>query len=375
MTVHLTATQQPVFLPQPRKLVAGLPVYSSAGGIASPTWRASSNESFLPPSPAVLAAMESAAIHCQRYPTLQGDPLVAALSERLGVLQENLVAGAGSLAVLQHLLTAFAGQGTEVIFAWRSYEAYPILVRLTGARDVQVPLTAGYGHDLSAMAGAVNDATAAVILCSPNNPTGTVIGDAELEDILAAIPAHVVVVLDQAYVEFTDDADASWRCSLALLAAHPNLVILRTFSKAYGLAGLRAGYMVGHPELAAHVRAVSPPFGLNAVAEAAAVAALADTEALAANIATVRAGRATLGTALSLRGLKLPESGGNFLWLPVGGKAAALEAACLAEGVSVRSFAEEGVRVSIGSRDAEAAVLRGVDAWLADETTWAEGPG
>ncbi|WP_425862167.1 histidinol-phosphate transaminase [Arthrobacter sp. TWP1-1] len=362
-TIHAAAERSA--LPRPRDLVASLPVYSKAGGQLPPTWRASSNESFLHPSRAVLDAIDTAAKHCQQYPTLQGDHLTAALSRGLGVAAEQIVAGAGSLAVLQQLLTAFAGPGTEVVFAWRSYEAYPILVRQTGARDVQVPLGPDHRHDLAAMAEAVTDTTAALILCSPNNPTGTVLGAEELAEILARIPAHVVVVLDQAYVEFTDDAEASSQHSLALLGAHPNLVILRTFSKAYGLAGLRAGYMVAHPDLAAHVRAVSPPFGLNAIAEAAAVAAFDDTEALAANVSTVQEGRATLHNALAARGLALPDSGGNFLWLPVGESASALEAACLAHSVSVRSFAGEGVRVTVGSRAAEAAVLRSVDSWLA----------
>ncbi|MGA7204606.1 MAG: histidinol-phosphate transaminase [Specibacter sp.] len=352
-------------VPEPRPLVASLPVYSKAGGTAPPRWKASSNESFLPPSPAVLAAIEEAAAHCQQYPTIQGDPLVAALSRGLGVAAGQIVAGAGSLAVLQQLLTAFTGPGTEVVFAWRSYEAYPILVRLAGALDVQVPLAPGHRHDLEAMAGAITDATAAVILCSPNNPTGTVLTGAELAGILDRIPPHVVVVLDQAYLEFTDEAGASSARSLALLAEHPNLVILRTFSKAYGLAGLRAGYLVAHPDVAAHVRAVSPPFGLNAVAEAAAVAALADDGALAGTVAAVVEGRTSLATELAQRGLDLPMSGANFLWLPVGRGSESLETACLAEGVSVRCFAGEGVRVTVGSRDAEAAALRAVDAWLA----------
>ncbi|AIY00828.1 histidinol-phosphate aminotransferase [Arthrobacter sp. PAMC 25486] len=353
-------------MPRPRQLVSTLPVYSKAGGTVPPRWRASSNESFLPPSPPVLAAIDAAARHCQQYPTLQGDPLVAALSRGLGVAEDQVVAGAGSLAVLQQLLTAFAGPGKNVVFAWRSYEAYPILVRLTGARDIQVPLTAAHTHDLPAMASAVTADTAAVILCSPNNPTGTVLAAAALEDILVRIPSHVLVVLDQAYLEFTDDAGASSQHSLALLAAHPNLVLLRTFSKAYGLAGLRAGYLVAGEDIAAAVRAVSPPFGLNKVAEAAAVAALADTKALDATVSTVREGRAALHAAFTACGLHLPDSGGNFLWLPVGDGAASLEAACLAESVSVRSFAGEGVRVTVGSRDAEAAVLRAVEAWLAD---------
>lgn len=363
MTTH-QATEALV-LPRPRDFVATLPVYSTAGGTVPPTWRASSNESFLPPSATVLAAIEEAGSRCQKYPTLEGEPLIQALSARLGVEAEQIVTGGGSLAVLQQLLTAFAGPGREVVFAWRSYEAYPILVRLTGASDVPVPLDSGRRHDLPAMARAVNSNTAAVILCSPNNPTGTVLGVAELEDFLARIPAHVLVVLDQAYIEFTDDAEASSQHSLTLLAAHPNLVLLRTFSKAYGLAGLRAGYMVAHPEIAASVRAVSPPFGLNAVAESAAVAAVADTAALDANIEAVREGRSNLHTELAGRGIDVPASGGNFLWLAVGQASSALEKACLAVGVSVRSFAGEGVRVTVGSRAAEDAVLRGVDAWLA----------
>ncbi len=356
--------------PLPREIVAGLPVYSKAGGSAPPTWRASSNESFLPPSAAVLAAIDAAARNVQKYPTLQGDPLTAALARQLGTAEGQIVAGAGSLAVLQQLLTAYAGPGRNVVFAWRSYEAYPILVRLTGARDIQVPLTATHEHDLEAMAAAVTDNTAAVILCSPNNPTGTVLGQAALESILKSIPPHVLVVLDQAYLEFMDDAGPSSRHSLALLAAHPNLVLLRTFSKAYGLAGLRAGYMVTATDIAEAVRAVSPPFGLNALAEAAAVAALDDTAALEAAVSTVRRGRSELHAELAARGLAVPDSGGNFLWLPVGDGAASLEAACLAEGVSVRCFAGEGVRVTVGSRDAEAAVLRAVDTWLACAQGW-----
>ncbi|MFB9165006.1 histidinol-phosphate transaminase [Arthrobacter psychrochitiniphilus] len=350
-------------LPVPRDVVASLPVYSKAGGALAPLWRASSNESFLTPSPAVLAAIGSAAQHCQQYPTIDGDPLIKALSQQLGIAQDLLVTGGGSLAVLQQLLTAFAGPGKDVVFAWRSYEAYPILVRLTGALDVQVPLTANHRHDLPAMAHAVTDSTAAIILCSPNNPTGTVLGSQELEEFLASIPAHVLVVLDQAYLEFTDDAETSFQHSLTLRVKYPNLVLLRTFSKAYGLAGLRAGFLVAHPDISRHVRAVSPPFGLNAVAESASVAALADTEALAANIATVRAGRSNLQAQLAARGIDVPASGGNFLWLPVGDASAALEGACLAESVSVRCFPGEGVRVSVGSRQAEAAVLSGVDRW------------
>lgn len=374
----MTMTQTPAaaaMLPAPRELVATLPVYSTADGTVPPTWRASSNESFLPPSAAVLAAIEAAAQNCQQYPSLRGDHLITALSRELGVEANQIATGAGSLAELAQLLAAYAGPGKELVFAWRSYEAYPILVRLTGARDVQVPLTASHTHDLPAMARAITAATAAVILRSPNNPTGTVLDAEELATMLARIPAHVLVVLDQAYLEFMDDAGTASQQSLTLLAAHPTPVLLRTFSKAYGLAGLRAGYLVAHPDIVAAVRAVSPPFGLNTVAEAAAVAALADTEALEANVATVRNGRSALRAALAARGIAVPTSGGNFLWLPVGAEATALEAACLAEGVSVRSFAGEGVRVTLGSRDVEAAALRGVDAWLGSLTKTASGTG
>ena len=169
------------------------------------------------------------------------------------------------------------------------------------------------------MAGAITAAKAAVFLCSPNNPTGTVFDLAELANMLERIPAHVLVVLDQAYLEFMDDGGSSSQQSLTLLAAYPNLVLLRTFSKAHGLAGLRAGNLVAHPSIAAAVRAVSPPFGLNKVAEAAAVAALRDTKALEANVATVRNGSGALSAALAARGIAVPSSGGTscgFRWVP-----------------------------------------------------------
>lgn len=199
---------------------------------------------------------------------------------------------------------------------------------------------------------------------------------AELANILERIPARVLVVLDQAYLEFMDDAGSSSKQSLAFLAAHPNLLVLCTLSKAYGLAGLRAGYLLAHPGIVAAVRrAVSPPFGLNKVAEAAAVAALVDTEALEANVATLCYVRGALRAGSTARGIAVPGSGGNFLWLPVGPGTAALEAVCLAERVSVRSFADEGVRITLGSRESEAAVLRGVDAWLGSLAMTTSGAG
>lgn len=341
---------------RPRAEVARLPRYSQASGGGATRWRASSNESAVPPSPAILEAISAAARRAHRYPTLLGDDLVTAVSGELGVPPGCVAVGGGSLALLEHALLAYAGPGTEIVYPWRSYEAYPILVGVAGAAGVPVPLDDGYFLDADAMAAAITPRTSAVLICNPNNPTGTELPHARIEELIAWLPPHVLVLLDEAYREFsTAPVDG-----LALLRRYPNVVLLRTFSKAYGLAGLRAGYLVAAEPIADDVRTVSPPFGLSAVAEAAAVAALRDRAHTARVVAAVTASRTRLRAALASRGLDTPPSAANFCWLPVGDRATALEQACLAEGVSVRAFHGEGVRVTVGDPEAEAAVLRAV---------------
>ncbi|QTG81683.1 histidinol-phosphate transaminase [Arthrobacter crystallopoietes] len=343
--------------PSPRPGIAMLPGYSRSAGKASVRWIASSNELPVPPSRAVQDAVAAAAADANRYPSLAGDNLVAAVAGRLGLEPGQVVAGAGSLALLQLLLTTYTGSGDEVIYAWRSYEAYPILVGVTGAAAVEVPLTSATRHDLNSMAAAITTATRAVIVCSPNNPTGTTIDHEELMDFLNRVPAQVLVILDEAYREFS----LTEHDSTHLLKKYANLAVLRTFSKAYGLAGLRAGYLAASQDIAANLRRAAPPFPLSRVAEAAAIAAWNEPDATAQTISRIVDERRYLSAQLRSRGIEVPESGGNFVWIPAGDRALELEAACLAQSVSVRAFDREGVRITLGEHGATTAVLAAVD--------------
>ncbi|MQY23602.1 aminotransferase class I/II-fold pyridoxal phosphate-dependent enzyme [Nocardia macrotermitis] len=340
-----------------RSLVAALPRYTRAAGLNDVRWRASSNESTVPPSPHILTAIREAAAHGNLYPSLIGEDLISDISARLAIDPARIVVGGGSIALLQNVLAAYTGHGSKVVHAWRSYEAYPILIGVVGATAVPVPLDADFAHDPTAMLAAIDDDTRAIILCNPNNPTGTELSPQQLERLIAGVPGHVLVILDEAYQEFS-------RCpsnTASLREKFPNLVVLRTFSKAYGLAGLRAGYLLAHPDIADDVRAASPPFGLSRVAEAAARAAWADRAHTDHIVEVVREGRAYLVDGLSRRGIHVPRSGANFVWLPVGARTAELEAACVARGVSVRAFDGEGVRVTVGERAAHDAVLAAID--------------
>ncbi|MDH6199042.1 histidinol-phosphate aminotransferase [Mycobacterium frederiksbergense] len=356
---------------RPRPVVAELPRYSRAAGLSQVRWRASSNESTVPPSPRVQQAIAEQAGQAHLYPSLQGDLLIADLSARLQVTPEQILVGGGSLALLQHTLAAYTGAGSEVVHAWRSYEAYPILIGVVGATPVPVALDATHTHDVDAMLAAITSATRAIIVCNPNNPTGTELPRSEIERLITSVPGNVLVLLDEAYQEFaTTNVDG-----LSLLRQYPNVVVFRTFSKAYGLAGLRAGYMIAHPEVAGNVRAAAPPFGLSRLAEAGARAAWADTRHTDHIVKVVCDGREYLRSEAAKRGLDTPVSGANFVWFPVGSRAAELQDACVAQGVSVRAFDGEGVRVTVGDRDAEDAVLAAIDSldWATAALRRAEG--
>ena len=207
-----------------------------------------------------------------RYPDMGSTALYDALSAKLGVPTEDLALATGSVALIYQLVQAFCDPGDEVVFAWRSFEAYPIAVTAAAARMVRVPVLADGRHDLDAMAEAVTDRTRVVLVCTPNNPTGPAVTQAELDAFLAKVPPHVLVVVDEAYVEFVRMADPV--DGVATYRRHENVLLTRTFSKAYGLAGFRVGYAVGPAPLAGALRAVSLPFGVSGVAQAAAVASL-----------------------------------------------------------------------------------------------------
>jgi histidinol-phosphate aminotransferase len=336
--------------PRVRPAIAGIPAYVP-GKPPAPrpgvqTYKLSSNENPYPPLPGVLEAATEAAASMNRYPDMACTALYAALAERVGVPTSHLAAGAGSVAVLYHLLQAFCEAGDEVVYAWRSFEAYPIAVAVTGARSVQVPLGEGARHDLDAMAEAITERTKVVIVCTPNNPTGPAVGRAELAAFLDRVPPHVVVVVDEAYREFVrvdDPVDA-----VDLYRDRENVVVMRTFAKAYGLAGFRVGYIVAKEPIASAVRACSLPFGVNSVAQAAAIASLDREAELMERVESLVAERTRVLQALRDQGWDVPDAQGNFVWLVLGDRT--VEFAKLAEeaGIMVRPFAGEGVRVSIG---------------------------
>ncbi|HSE09779.1 MAG TPA: histidinol-phosphate transaminase [Nocardioidaceae bacterium] len=336
--------------PQIRPAIADIPAYVP-GKPPAPregvqTYKLSSNENPYPPLPGVLEAAAAAASVMNRYPDMGCTALYAALSDRLGVPTDHLAAGTGSVAVLYHLLQAFCESGDEVVYAWRSFEAYPIAVAVTGADSVQVPLGPGARHDLDAMLAAITDRTKVVIVCTPNNPTGPAVSHAELEAFIERVPRHVVVVVDEAYREFVRNDDPV--DGLKLYGGRQNVVVMRTFAKAYGLAGFRVGYVVAPPAIAAAVRACALPFGVSSVAQAAAVASLDAEAALLERVDAIVTERERVLAELRAQGWDVPDAQGNFVWMPLGERTAEFAAAAEDAGVMVRPFAGDGARVSIG---------------------------
>ena len=313
------------------------------------TAKLSSNELPFPPQPAVLEALTAAAAGANRYPEMTADSLVAALARRHGVDADQVVVGNGSVALIQHVLDAVCDEGDDVVVPWRSFEAYPICIAVAGARAVKVPLTADGRHDVAAMAAAVTPRTRVVIACTPNNPTGPALSGAELAALLDGVPERVVVLVDEAYLDFvTDDAVGD---ALTLLGRHPNLVVSRTFSKAHALAGMRVGYLVGESGIISAIRSVATPFGVCLPAQAAALAALepAALAETARRAGLVAAERDRVVAGLREQGWAVPETQGNFFWLGVGPETTALADHFRAAGILVRPFAGEGVRVSVGT--------------------------
>ena len=339
--------------PQPLPQVAALPPYVP-GKPPTPrpgltTYKISSNENPYPPLPGVLETAQAAAEQMNRYPDMGCTELYGELAVRLGVAEDELAAGAGSVALIFHLLAAFSGPGDEVVHAWRSFEAYPIAVAAAGATGVEVPLAPGARHDLDAMAAAITDRTRVVLLCTPNNPTGAALTHAEVAAFVERVPSDVLVVVDEAYREFVrmdDPVDG-----LALRRAHDNVVLLRTFSKAYGLAGLRVGYAVAHPVVAAAVRAIAIPFGVSSIAQAAAIASLQAEDMLLERVEGLVAERERLVQGATEAGWTLPDPQGNFVWLEPADLTGFL-AAAEEEGLALRPFADEGVRVTIAESEA-----------------------
>ncbi|GGP79436.1 aminotransferase class I/II-fold pyridoxal phosphate-dependent enzyme [Saccharothrix coeruleofusca] len=313
------------------------------------------NENFAPPLPGVREAVIDAADRAHLTLDALSDGLTAALADHLAVPASDVLVGAGSSAVLQQLFHGIAGAGTEVVHASPSFEGYGLLVRNSGATPVAVPLADGYAADLDAMAAAVTSRTRAVLLCNPNNPTGSVLGHAEVERFLEVLPPEVLLVVDEAYREFTDPCDVA--DALALYRHDPRVVVVRTFSKSHGLLGLRVGYLVAAASVVEPLRTTAAFFRVSTVAQAAATAALAAEEQMRAQCEAVRAERDRLRAALVDCGLTVPPSAGNYLWLPLGADGPPLVEFLARHGVAVREMGGLGVRVTVGTREANDAVI------------------
>lgn len=362
MTRDQLLTAPDAALPSLRDAVAGLPPYVPGRRSAGTDIAAlASNESHYEPLPAAAAAVSAAAGTMNRYPDMAAVELRERIASHLGVTAEEIAVGPGSVGVLQQIITGLCDAGDEVIFAWRSFEAYPILVELAGARPVRIPLDGAEGHDLDAMAAAVTARTKVILLCTPNNPTGVPISRERIQAFLQSVCSDILVVIDEAYVEYAEAG--SGPDSLALYRQYPNVAILRTFSKAYGLAGLRVGYAVAAPAIAEGLRRTAIPFSVSALAQKAAIASLDAGEEMEARVAAVKQERARMATQLEAQGWKLQASQGNFLWIRADDRLQArLLDAFDRAGIMVRAYQGDGVRITIASRASNDRVLRLLEA-------------
>lgn len=342
-------SEEPV-LPRIRPEIAALPAYRQGRQASPDAFKLSSNENPFDPLPGVVEAIRSAT-GINRYPDATASRLRERLAARHGVSADDVHVGAGSVSLLAQLLLATAGPGDEVVYAWRSFEAYPSLVAVAGATSVQVPLTADARHDLPAMAAAVTNRTRLVIVCSPNNPTGPTVSHDEFTAFVDAVPRDVLIVLDEAYAEFVTDPTSVEGDRVRVLIARPNIVVLRTFSKAYGLAGLRVGYAIGHTRVLDAARSTAIPLAVTAAGEEAALASLDAESELLHRVSVIAARRDGLVERLRATGWDVPDAQGNFVWLPAGDRALEVAAAFEEAGLVVRPFAGDGVRISVGEEE------------------------
>ncbi len=354
-------------LPRLRSTLDGIPAYKA--GRPAPVregvtpFKLSSNENHHLPLPSVLKAAEEALADLHRYPDFASTALVDALAAHFDVPASDIAVGTGSVGLLQQLVQITAGPGDGVLYAWRSFEAYPIVTQIAGATAQAVPLDADDRHDLEAMLAAIDDTTRLILVCNPNNPTSTAVDRAALDGFLAQVPSDILVVIDEAYREFVD-ADRI-PDGLDYYRQYDNVAVLRTFSKAYGLAALRVGFCVAHEPVAEALRKVQVPFGVSTIAQAAAIASLAAEDELLERCVTIARQRIEMEQGLRDIGLSPAESEANFLWLRLGDGTDSFAALCGEEGLSVRPFPGEGVRITVGEPEGNARLLQVAGDWFA----------
>ncbi len=314
-----------------------------------------SNENPWSPVPGVMQAIVDAATGVNRYADNNATDVRVAIGQWLGVDSARVTVGCGSSGLLQQLFMTYVDPGDAVVFPWPSFEIYPVFSTLFDARQVQVPLV-DYAFDLDAVAAAVTDRTKMMILATPNNPTGTPITMSGVANLLNEIPDDVIVVIDEAYREFSDPSFGD--PVMDLQPNHDNVVVTRTFSKAFGLAGLRAGYGVAHPEIIEQLDKVRLAFSVNNLAQAGMLAAIEHEAAAMANVRTLLGERSRMAERLDAAGVIHVASQANFIFIPTGEATESIAVAMEKEGVVTRPFPGFGLRITIGSPEEN-------DRWLA----------
>lgn len=355
-----TVSEKPATPVRFRPDMMSLPVYRQGNPPPPGGIKLSSNEVPFPPSPAVQKALENGAWN--RYPDATAQGVRERIAKKYGVSADEVLVGAGSVALLAQWITAAAGPGDEVVYSWRSFEAYPGLVSVAGATSVHVANTVDHRHDMEGLIGAVTDKTRVLIICTPNNPTSQIVTRDEFENLMSRVPESLLVILDEAYAEFVDHPDAV--DGRHYLGKYPNLVVLRTLSKAYGLAGLRIGYAIASPDLIAPARAAAIPLSVSAPAQIAAEAALDNDAEILDSLGSIRDQMARVRSEWA--GGPLPLPWGNFAWLPVGDKTDTVAQWLDEEGVVARVFSGEGIRVSIAEPAGVDALLRVAERVVSD---------
>jgi len=354
--------------PRLRSILDAIPAYKAGQparvleGVTS--HKLSSNENPFEPLPQIVQAAATAAASMQLYPDFASTQLVEALAQRFSVPASHIAVATGSVALTAQLVNITSEPGDSVMFAWRSFESYPIVTMIGGATPVRIPLDSNDRHDLDAMLAAIDSTTRLIFVCNPNNPTGTAVGKAALAAFLEKVPADVLVVIDEAYREFVDPGTIP--DGLDFYREYANVAVLRTFSKAYGLAGLRVGFCIAHEPVAEALRKVQIPFGVSSVAQAAGIAALVPDveEAALARCEILVSERNRVRDDLATAGFSPSESEANFVWLRLGEHTSAFAEACESAGVAVRPFTGEGVRVSVGLPQANDQFLAIAKTWL-----------
>ncbi len=340
----------------PRPAVDALPAYRPGKAASqaeeehgiSDAIKLASNETPWGPVASVTAAIAEAASGINRYADHRATALRARIADWVGATPEQVTVGCGSVGLLQQLALTYVDPGDEVVYPWRSFEVYPVYTQLVAGTAVTTELIDDT-FDLDAVKAAVTDRTKLIMLANPNNPTGTAVPIPAIGDLLATVPDDVIVVVDEAYREFMDPALGNPIDDL--LPSHPNLVVLRTFSKAQGLAALRVGYAVAHPEVIETIDKTRFPFAVNGVAQAAAIAAIDATDEIMERVGRITAERSRVVAELRTRGYRIPEPQANFVWLPLGPRTDEVYLELEKAGVVTRPFPGEGIRVTISTPD------------------------